>query len=73
MKKMSPKKMTYNEAVEELDEILSYLEHNESIDMEVISAKVKRAAVLMELCRKQLHEMDKELEKVLESVDERKE
>ena len=30
---------------------------------------IKRAAVLMEFCKKQLHELDEELEKVLEQLD----
>jgi len=37
--------------------------------MDVISEKVKRAAVLMELCKKQLHEMDDELEKIMEQLN----
>jgi len=35
----------------------------------VISEKVKRAAVLMEFCKKQLHQLDEELEKMMEQLD----
>lgn len=63
------KKPTYTEAVAELENILAELENNSEVNMDVISGKVKRAAVLMELCKKQLHELDQELEKMLEQLD----
>ena len=62
-------KLTYTEAVAELEQILAELENNSEVNMDVISEKVKRAATLMDLCKKQLHEMDKELEKMLEQLD----
>ena len=63
------KKQTYTEAVTELEQILAELENNSEVNMDVISEKVKRAAVLMEFCKKQLHELDEELEKMLEHLD----
>ena len=33
------------------------------------SEKVKRAAALMEICKKQLHELDSELEKIINSLE----
>jgi len=66
---MSKQKITYTEAVAELENILAELENNSEVNMDVISEKVKRAAVLMELCKKQLHELDQELEKMLEQLD----
>ena len=63
------KKLTYTEAVAELEQILAELENNSEVNMDVISEKVKRAAVLMEFCKKQLHELDEELEKMLEHLD----
>jgi len=66
---MSKQKITYTEAVAELENILVELENNSEVNMDVISEKVKRAAVLMELCKKQLHELDRELEKMLEQLD----
>ena len=62
-------KLTYTEAVAELEQILAELENNSEVNMDVISEKVKRAAVLMEFCKKQLHELDEELEKMLEQLD----
>ena len=66
---MSKLKLTYTEAVVELESILAELENNQEVNMDVISEKVKRAAVLMELCKKQLHEMDDELEKIMEQLN----
>jgi len=63
------KKLTYSEAVAELETILTGLESSSEINMDIISEKVKRAAVLMEFCKKQLHELDEELEKMMEQLD----
>ncbi|NDP20147.1 MAG: exodeoxyribonuclease VII small subunit [Paludibacter sp.] len=62
-------KLTYTEAVAELENILAELENNSEINMDVIAEKVKRAGVLMEFCKKQLHELDEELEKMMADLD----
>lgn len=62
---MSKLKLTYTEAVAELENILAELESNSEINMDLISEKVKRAAVLMEFCKKQLHQLDEDLEKIM--------
>ena len=62
---MSKTKLTYTEAVAELENILAELENNSEINMDMISEKVKRAAVLMEFCKKQLHQLDEDLEKIM--------
>ncbi len=66
---MSKQKINYTDAVSELEKILAELENNAEIDMEQISEKVKRAAELLDVCKKQLHEIDSELEKMLENLD----
>jgi exodeoxyribonuclease VII small subunit len=66
---MTKQKQTYTEAVVELEQILAELENNSDVNMDVISEKVKRAAVLMDFCKKQLHELDVELEKMMEQLD----
>ena len=62
---MSKLNLTYTEAVAELETILAELESNSEINMDLISEKVKRAAVLMEFCKKQLHQLDEDLEKIM--------
>lgn len=66
---MAKEKLPYTEAVAELEEILADLENNPDVNMDVIAEKVKRAGVLMEFCKKQLHELDEELEKMLAGLD----
>ncbi len=66
---MSKQKLTYTDAVSELETILHELENNQEVNMDLISEKIKRAAFLMEFCKKQLHELDVELEKMLEQLD----
>ena len=67
--KIMAKKQTYSESVSELEKILAEIDSNSEINLELISEKVKRAAVLLETCKKQLHKIDSELEKILESLD----
>ncbi len=66
---MSKQKLTYNEASVDLEKILAELENDKELNMDVVSEKVKRAAFLLEVCRKQLHELDSELEKIMEQID----
>lgn len=66
---MAKSKQNYTEAVAELEKILVELEENVDINMELISQKVKRAAELIDFCKKQLHEIDVDLEKILEKLE----
>ena len=61
-------KMTYSQALSELEEILKVLERSEESNLDLISKQVKRASELMEFCRKQLHEIDEELRKIVEGI-----
>lgn len=65
---MTKTKLTYTAAVAELELILEDLERSPDVNMDVISGKVKRAGVLMEFCKKQLHELDEELEKMMDQL-----
>ena len=66
---MAKSKTTYTDSVTELEKILAELENDSEINMEMISEKVKRAAQLLENCKKQLHEIDTDLEKILVNLD----
>jgi len=63
-------KLSYDEAIAELDNILAELENNSDINMEEIAQKVKRASELLEICKKQLHVLDENLEKLLSELEE---
>ena len=66
---MTQQKLTYTESVTELEKILAELESNSDVNMDEISVKVKRAAELIESCKKQLHKLDEELEKMINQLD----
>ena len=60
-------KMTYKEAFEELQEILSAIE-NEEVDVDDLSKKVSRAAVLLKVCSDKLKKTEADVEKILETI-----
>jgi exodeoxyribonuclease VII small subunit len=59
----------YKDAIEELESIVSEIE-NETVDIDVLSAKVKRATFLIKLCRKKLKKTEIEVKNVLKEFDE---
>lgn len=65
---MKNEALTYTKAVAELELILKELENPEEINMDSISVRVKRATSLMDFCKKQLFELDSELEKMIEEI-----
>lgn len=62
-------KITYNDAFEELKTLILDLERGE-ITVDELAAKVKRAALLIELCKKKLTATEEEVNKVIESMEE---
>lgn len=58
------KKINYEEAVKELQEIVSKME-NDAFDIDQLSEKLKRAQQLIKLCRDKLTKTDKEIKKLL--------
>jgi len=62
------KKVNYKSAIEELEEILHSIE-NESIDVDELSEKVKRASLLLKLCDDKLKLTEQEVEKILEGIN----
>lgn len=66
---MKENKLTYSEALAELENILKQLENTAEVNVDVISEKVKRASELMEFCKKQLNTLDGELEKMIENLE----
>lgn len=65
-------KLTYNEAINELEKILKELESNSEINFDQITQKIQRATELLEFCNKKLHQIDEDLEKLLSKLDESK-
>ena len=61
--------MTYQQAIEELEQIVKELE-NENVDMDKLSGKVKQASVLIRLCRKILTDTENDVHNILRELKE---
>ncbi|MBI5675898.1 MAG: exodeoxyribonuclease VII small subunit [Nitrospirae bacterium] len=58
----------YKDSIEELESIVEEIE-NETVDIDVLAAKVKRATFLIKLCRKRLKKTDSEVKDVLKEFE----
>ena len=62
---MATKKITYSEAVAEIEQILARLK-NEQTDVDKLAAEVKRATELIAQCKAQLTDVEKAVKESLE-------
>ena len=65
---MTTKKMSYTEALTELQFILTKLE-NQELDVDQLSEQVRRASELIKFCKSKLHDTEEEIGKILEDMD----
>ncbi len=65
---MAKKKLNYKEAVLEIDEILEQIE-NDELDVDELALKVKRVSLLIKECKTKLHATQKEVEDILNAMD----
>lgn len=63
---MKNKEISYNEALSELESILSSIESGEA-DIDTLSARVSRATELIKICRERLLKVESEVKKILEN------
>ena len=63
------KKINYEAALEELQEIVNKME-NDEFDIDQLSEKLKRAQTLIKLCRDKLTKTDAEIKKLLDKEKE---
>ncbi|SFD81867.1 exodeoxyribonuclease VII small subunit [Thermophagus xiamenensis] len=63
------KKLTYGEAITEIEEILQQME-DEELDVDELAGKVKRVSELVRFCRNKLKNTEEEVEKVLKEMEE---
>lgn len=59
---------SYTASFEEIQKILAALEQGD-VDVDVLSENVKRAAELIEFCRKRLRETELQVKKVMEKFE----
>lgn len=65
---MSNESITYAKAIRELDEIVNAIDA-ETVDVDHLAEKVKRAAYLINACKTKLKQTEDEVKKVLEDID----
>lgn len=63
---MATKKMSYEEAMKKLEEIVGQIESDE-LDIDSLSAKLKEAKGLMAYCKDRLFKADEEIRKLLDA------
>ncbi len=66
---MSPKNLSYKNAMAQLEEIVRKIE-NEEPDVDELSTLVKKASELMNFCKKRLKSTEEEINETLEKLKE---
>ena len=64
---MEKETLTYTAAFEELKEIVDQLE-NDSVSVDELTEKMKRATILMKICRDKLTKTEEEVNKTIEEL-----
>ena len=62
---MDNKKITYSEAIAEIEQIISRL-RSEQTGVDTLAAELKRASELIERCKAQLHDVEAAVKKQME-------
>lgn len=62
-----PENITYTEAYNELQKIVSEMENSE-ISIDELDGRIKRASVLLKICKDKLFSTEKEVQQVLEEI-----
>jgi exodeoxyribonuclease VII small subunit len=65
---MTTKKISYTEAFAELETILAKVEGDE-LNVDDLTANVKRAAELIKFCKSKLFETESEIEKIIADIE----
>ena len=62
------KKMTYTEAIQELEQIVEEIEEG-TVSVDELSDKVKRAAHLLRICKEKLSSTEDDVKKILDEIE----
>ena len=68
IKNLKINRMTYREAIDELETILRALE-TDSVDVDDLTTRVERSAELIRLCRHKLRHAEASLDRVFDTLD----
>ncbi len=66
---MAPKKISYKEAITEIEDILEKIE-NEELDVDELTEKVKRVSILLKICKDKLQKTNEQVEQILNEMEE---
>ncbi|NPA68557.1 MAG: exodeoxyribonuclease VII small subunit [Chlorobi bacterium] len=66
---MTKKSFSYNEAIQEIEEILYEVENNK-VDIDRLSDKVKRVSFLINACKNKLLKTEEQINKILDNDNE---
>jgi len=61
--------MTYDEAIQRIEQIVQELEQSEALSMDAYQAKAKEAKELLSFCQKQLTDWEEKMAAVFSSED----
>lgn len=62
------KKLSYGEAIAEIEEIIKKIEREE-LDVDELSDQVKRVSYLINYCREKLRNTENEVNKILKEIE----
>jgi len=65
---MAKKILSYQKAIDELEDILFKMEHDD-LQIDLLSVQVKRASELITFCKSKLKSTEDDVEKVLSEMD----
>ncbi len=65
---MATKKLTYKDAITEIEEILEKIE-SEELDVDELAEQVTRVSTLITICKDKLHKTEEEVEKILKDMN----
>lgn len=65
---MATKKVSYNEAILEIEDILGKIE-NEELDVDELAEKVKRVSTLLKICKDKLLKTNEQVEQILKEME----
>ena len=67
---MAKKELSYSDAINEMETIISKIE-NQELDIDDLSANVKRVAELLTFCKMKLKNTEDEVQKILKEFEEK--
>ncbi len=66
---MAKKQLTYKEKVEEIEQIIAFVESN-PVDIDLLQDKIQRAVQLISECKKEIAQTEERIQKMLDDSEE---